>query len=33
MAEATGGMAINKKLIGQLQDMADWGNPDWKKPR
>lgn len=28
MAEATGGMAINKKLIGQLQGMADWGNPD-----
>jgi hypothetical protein len=28
MAEATGGMSINKKLIGQLQDMADWGNPE-----
>ncbi len=28
MAEATGGMTINKKLIGQLQDMADWGNPE-----
>lgn len=28
MAEATGGMAINKKLIGELQDMADWGNPE-----
>jgi hypothetical protein len=28
MAEATGGMSINKKLIGQLQEMADWGNPE-----
>lgn len=28
MAESTGGMAINKKLIGQLQGMADWGNPE-----
>jgi hypothetical protein len=28
MAEATGGMSMNKKLIGQLQDMADWGNPE-----
>jgi hypothetical protein len=28
MAEATGGMAINKKLIGQLQEMADWGSPE-----
>jgi hypothetical protein len=28
MAEATGGMSINKKLIGQLQDMADWGSPE-----
>jgi hypothetical protein len=28
LAEATGGMSINKKLIGQLQDMADWGNPE-----
>jgi len=28
LAETTGGMAINKKLIGELQDMADWGNPD-----
>ena len=35
MAEAMGGMPINKKLIGQLQDMAAYGNPDdtdWKKP-
>lgn len=28
LAESTGGMPINKKLIGELQDMADWGNPD-----
>jgi hypothetical protein len=28
MAEATGGMSINKKLMGQLQEMADWGNPE-----
>lgn len=28
MAESTGGMSINKKLIGQLQGMADWGTPD-----
>lgn len=28
MAESTGGMPINKKLIGELQDMADWGKPD-----
>ena len=28
MAEAMGGMPINKKLIGQLQDMAAYGNPD-----
>ena len=28
MAESTGGMAINKKLIGQLQGIADWGNPE-----
>jgi hypothetical protein len=28
LAESTGGMSINKKLIGQLQDMADWGNPE-----
>jgi hypothetical protein len=28
MAEANGGMTINKKLIGQLQEMSDWGNPE-----
>jgi hypothetical protein len=28
MAESTGGMSINKKLIGQLQEMADWGNSE-----
>jgi hypothetical protein len=28
MADATGGMPINKKLIGELQHIADWGNPE-----
>ena len=28
LADSTGGMPINKKLIGELQHMADWGNPD-----
>ena len=28
MAESTGGMPINKKLIGDLEDMAGYGNPD-----
>ena len=28
LAEATGGMSINKKLIGQLQGLADWGDPE-----
>jgi hypothetical protein len=30
----TGGMSIDKKLIGRLQNMGDYGNvDDWKKPR
>jgi hypothetical protein len=28
MADATGGMPINKKLIGELQHIADWGSPE-----
>ena len=28
MAEMTGGMPINKKLIGTLEDMGDYGEPD-----
>ena len=28
MAEATGGMPINKKLIGDLESMGDYGQPD-----
>lgn len=28
MAESTGGMPINKKLIGDLEDMAAYGKPD-----
>jgi hypothetical protein len=28
MAEMTGGMPINKKLISTLEDMADYGEPD-----
>jgi hypothetical protein len=28
MADANGGMNINKKLIGQLQNMSDWGAPE-----
>jgi hypothetical protein len=28
LAESTGGMSVNKKLIGQLQGLADWGDPE-----
>jgi hypothetical protein len=28
LAESTGGIFINKKLIGQLSEMQDYGNPD-----
>ncbi len=28
LADSLGGMAINKKLIGQLADMGDYGRPD-----
>ena len=28
LADSTGGMPINKKLIGELSSMGDYGNPD-----
>jgi hypothetical protein len=28
LADSLGGMALNKKLIGQLSEMGDYGRPD-----